>query len=138
MPNETLAELTAKHEAAAEQAKANFSALQEVTAARNELFGKHEALAATVAELQAALLRREDALLRTFTRNLMAYAIGRRIEAYDMPTVRAKPAQGPAVARAGPARHLFMRQPVAIGGRAAKGKAINNAVRNWLDTSPRT
>ena len=45
--------------------------------------------ASTVAELQAALLRREDALLRTFTRNLMAYAIGRRIEAYDMPTVRA-------------------------------------------------
>ncbi|MDQ8163668.1 MAG: DUF1592 domain-containing protein [Gemmatimonadota bacterium] len=45
--------------------------------------------ASTVAELQAALLRREDALLRTFTRNLMAYAIGRRIEAYDMPSVRA-------------------------------------------------
>lgn len=45
--------------------------------------------ASTVAELQRALLRREDALLRTFTRNLMAYAIGRRIEAYDMPTVRA-------------------------------------------------
>jgi hypothetical protein len=44
--------------------------------------------ASTVAELQRALLRREDALLRTFTRNLMAYAIGRRIEAYDMPTVR--------------------------------------------------
>jgi hypothetical protein len=44
--------------------------------------------ASTVAELQAALLRREDALLRTFTRNLMAYAIGRRIEAYDMPSVR--------------------------------------------------
>ena len=43
----------------------------------------------TVAELQRALLRREDALLRTYTRNLMAYAIGRRIEAYDMPTVRA-------------------------------------------------
>ncbi|WP_310570777.1 DUF1592 domain-containing protein [Gemmatimonas sp.] len=45
--------------------------------------------ATTVAELQQALLRREDALLRTFTRNLMAYAIGRRIEAYDMPSVRA-------------------------------------------------
>lgn len=44
--------------------------------------------ASTVAELQRALLRREDALLRTFTRNLMAYAIGRRIEAYDMPSVR--------------------------------------------------
>ncbi len=45
--------------------------------------------ASTIGELQAALLRREDALFRTFTRNLMAYAIGRRIEAYDMPSVRA-------------------------------------------------
>ncbi len=45
--------------------------------------------ASTIGELQAALLRREDALLRTFTRNLMAYAIGRRLEAYDMPSVRA-------------------------------------------------
>ena len=39
-------------------------------------------------QLQAALLKRDDTLLRTFTRNLMAYAMGRRIEAYDMPTVR--------------------------------------------------
>jgi hypothetical protein len=39
-------------------------------------------------ELQGALLKRQDALLRTFTRNLMAYAVGRRMEATDMPTVR--------------------------------------------------
>ena len=39
-------------------------------------------------ELQAALLTRQDALLRTFTRNLMAYAVGRRVEATDMPSVR--------------------------------------------------
>ncbi|MBP9105265.1 MAG: DUF1592 domain-containing protein [Gemmatimonadaceae bacterium] len=39
-------------------------------------------------QLQTALLRREETLLRTFTRNLMAYAVGRRVEAYDMPTVR--------------------------------------------------
>ena len=38
--------------------------------------------------LQAALIRRQETLLRTFTQNLMAYAIGRRIESYDMPTVR--------------------------------------------------
>jgi hypothetical protein len=38
--------------------------------------------------LQAALLRRQETLLRTFTRNLMAYAIGRRIEAFDMPRIR--------------------------------------------------
>ena len=42
----------------------------------------------TAPELQAALLRREDALLRTFTRNLMAYAVGRRMDARDMPSVR--------------------------------------------------
>jgi len=39
-------------------------------------------------QLQAALLKREETLLRTFTRNLMAYAIGRRIEAFDMPRIR--------------------------------------------------
>ena len=38
--------------------------------------------------LQTALLKRQETLLRTFTRNLMAYAIGRRVESYDMPTVR--------------------------------------------------
>jgi len=40
-------------------------------------------------ELQRALLRREETLMRTFTRNLMAYAVGRRVEPFDMPTVRA-------------------------------------------------
>lgn len=39
-------------------------------------------------QLQAALLLRQETLLRTFTRNLMAYATGRRIESFDMPTVR--------------------------------------------------
>ena len=27
--------------------------------------------------------------LQTFTENLMTYALGRRVEAYDMPTIRA-------------------------------------------------
>ena len=40
------------------------------------------------AELKAVLLKRPAPLLRTFTSNLMAYALGRRIEYYDMPTVR--------------------------------------------------
>ncbi|MEQ1693598.1 MAG: DUF1592 domain-containing protein, partial [Gemmatimonas sp.] len=38
--------------------------------------------------LQSALLKRQETLLRTFTQNLMAYAIGRRVESYDQPTVR--------------------------------------------------
>jgi hypothetical protein len=41
------------------------------------------------AELRQALLKRSDTVLRTFTENLMAYALGRRLEPYDMPAIRA-------------------------------------------------
>jgi mono/diheme cytochrome c family protein len=40
------------------------------------------------ADLRSALLRHKDALLLSFTENLMTYALGRRLEAADMPTVR--------------------------------------------------
>ena len=43
----------------------------------------------TPADLRGALLARQETLLRTFTRNLFAYGLGRRVEYYDMPTVRA-------------------------------------------------
>ncbi|MDH3269928.1 MAG: DUF1592 domain-containing protein [Gemmatimonadota bacterium] len=36
-----------------------------------------------------ALLKRPEPLMRTFTQNLMAYALGRRVEYYDQPTIRA-------------------------------------------------
>jgi len=36
-----------------------------------------------------ALLKRPESLIRNFTTNLLAYALGRRAEYYDMPTVRA-------------------------------------------------
>jgi hypothetical protein len=39
--------------------------------------------------LRQALLNHSDIFLRTFTENLMAYALGRRVEFYDQPTVRA-------------------------------------------------
>ncbi len=42
----------------------------------------------TPADLSAALLKRPVPLVREFTTNLMAYALGRRIEPLDMPTVR--------------------------------------------------
>ncbi len=42
----------------------------------------------TPAQLSAALLRRSLPLVRTFTENLMAYALGRRVEYYDQPAVR--------------------------------------------------
>ena len=40
-------------------------------------------------DLVAALLKRPEPLVRTFAGNLMAYALGRRVEYYDMPTIRA-------------------------------------------------
>jgi hypothetical protein len=44
---------------------------------------------ASANELIAALLKRPTPLVRTFTENLMAYALGRRIEYFDKPTIRA-------------------------------------------------
>ena len=38
--------------------------------------------------LVAALLKRKDTVLTSFTESLMTYALGRRVEYYDMPTVR--------------------------------------------------
>jgi hypothetical protein len=40
------------------------------------------------AELREALLQRPEPIVRNFTANLLAYALGRRVEWYDMPTVR--------------------------------------------------
>ena len=42
----------------------------------------------SAADLRAALLGRPIPIVRTFTENLMAYALGGRLEYYDMPTVR--------------------------------------------------
>lgn len=40
-------------------------------------------------ELQEALVKRPIPLIRTFTENLMTYALGRRVEYFDQPTIRA-------------------------------------------------
>ena len=40
-------------------------------------------------DLRQALLARPIPLVRTFTENLMTYALGRRVEYYDKPTIRA-------------------------------------------------
>jgi hypothetical protein len=42
----------------------------------------------TAADLRRALLERRETLLRTFTANLMAYSLGRRVEYFDQPTIR--------------------------------------------------
>jgi hypothetical protein len=39
--------------------------------------------------LRQALMKRSDVVVSSFTESLMTYALGRRIETYDMPTVRA-------------------------------------------------
>ena len=41
------------------------------------------------ADLRQALLGHSEGLIRNFTNNLMSYALGRRIESYDQPSVRA-------------------------------------------------
>jgi cytochrome c551/c552 len=43
----------------------------------------------TPGELLQALLKRPVPLVRTFTENLLAYALGRRVEYFDQPTIRA-------------------------------------------------
>jgi hypothetical protein len=42
----------------------------------------------TLPDLLAALMERQESLVRNFTQNLMAYGLGRRVEYYDMPQVR--------------------------------------------------
>jgi hypothetical protein len=46
-------------------------------------------LVTSPAELLAALMKRPEPLVRTFTENLLAYALGRRTEYFDQPTIRA-------------------------------------------------
>jgi hypothetical protein len=38
--------------------------------------------------LRQALLKRSDTVLASFTESLMTYALGRRVEFYDMPAIR--------------------------------------------------
>ena len=42
----------------------------------------------TLPDLLDALMVRRESLVRNFTQNLMAYALGRRVEYFDMPQVR--------------------------------------------------
>jgi hypothetical protein len=44
---------------------------------------------ATPGELVQALMKRPTPLIRTFTENLLAYALGRRVEYFDQPAIRA-------------------------------------------------
>jgi len=44
---------------------------------------------ASPADLRKALLSRPVPMMRSFTENLMAYAVGRRMEDFDQPTIRA-------------------------------------------------
>jgi hypothetical protein len=44
--------------------------------------------------LRNALLKRTDVVVTSFTESLMTFAIGRRVETYDMPTIRKIVADG--------------------------------------------
>jgi hypothetical protein len=39
--------------------------------------------------LRHALMKHQDVIMLSFTESLMTYALGRRVEAYDMPAIRA-------------------------------------------------
>lgn len=54
---------------------------------RGELYDGSEI--ETPIQLTEVLLKRPLPLVRTFTMNLLAYALGRRVEYYDQPTIRA-------------------------------------------------
>ncbi len=43
---------------------------------------------ASLSDLQQVLLKRPTPLIRTFTQNLLAYAVGRRVEYFDGPAIR--------------------------------------------------
>jgi hypothetical protein len=43
----------------------------------------------SLGELSAVLVKRPTPLVRNFTENLMAYGLGRRVEYFDQPTIRA-------------------------------------------------
>ena len=47
-------------------------------------------------DLNAAMLTRQVPIMRNFTKNMMTYAMGRRVEYYDMPAVRQIVAQAEA------------------------------------------
>ena len=46
------------------------------------------ALLLAALSLATVIAKRPIPLVRTFTENLMAYGLGRRLESYDMPTIR--------------------------------------------------
>ena len=48
----------------------------------------------TLRELTEVLLKRPIPLVRNFTANLLAYAIGRRVEYFDQPAIRAMTNKG--------------------------------------------
>ena len=75
------------------------------------------------AGLRAGLLKHRDVFLQTFTENLMTYALGRRVEYYDMPAVRT------IVAQASKADHRFASFVLGIVNSAAFQRRTVDAVQ---------
>ncbi len=90
----------------------------------------------SLSELTAALAKRPTPLVRNFTENLMAYGLGRRVEYYDQPTIRAI-TQGGGSGQlqdfvVHPGRREERRVPDAAGGTRSNNDR-NNEGRRSLD-----
>jgi cytochrome c553 len=75
------------------------------------------------AGLRAALLSHADTLLRNFTENLMAYGLGRRVEYFDQPSIRAT------VQKAAVNEHRFSSFVLGIVNSAAFQMSVADPVR---------
>jgi hypothetical protein len=78
----------------------------------------------TPAELSAALLKRPVPLVRTLTENLMAFALGRRAEYYDQPTIRA--VVRAAAAKDYPVQSLILGVITSDAFRLKRAEAVND------------
>jgi hypothetical protein len=82
------------------------------------------------AGLRAAMLKHQDVFLQTFTKNLMVYALGRRVEATDWSTIRA------IVRRAGATDNHFSSFVLGIVNSAAFQKRSAEVVETTTASRP--
>lgn len=77
------------------------------------------------AGLRAVILQRPSVFRRTLARNLMAYALGRRVEYYDMPTIRE--IESHAVANDDRMSHYILGVVMSPAFRMSRGVALTDA-----------
>ena len=82
------------------------------------------------ADLRAALLKRSDSLVRTFTENLMTFALGRRLSHEDMPALRGIVREADAGGQRLSAFVLAIVKSPAFRMKAAEPQRSNDVVHN--------